>query len=364
MMNSTRMSATLGFTLLELLLVLALSSVLTTAVVRIFIGNRQNVQLSESYARIQESSRYALDYLARDFRMAGYLGCVNSTVGAKITDLLSPTDADYKPAIHAFDKPIRAIDNYNPANSVHVNAFNSITNTTIKPVAGTDVFESSSAVSTDLISTNVQASNTNNFSLGGPANQIDVLQTGLILMLTDCNTAHIFSVSNVVKPTTTTATVTHATAVNPGINNTTAFVGVNYPAGSQVLVMNTTLYYIGPSTVVPAKAGQPQVNSLYRVSTLNGGVPEELVPYVQDMQLLYSVDTNNDGAPDVYKTAAQIETDGDDYLASVYSVDISLIVSGNVDVNAPALAGFPDDGLLRKRYTRLVNIRNAGLGSY
>lgn len=355
-----------GFTLVELLIAMALAAMLTAGLTRVFMGSRQNIVLADTFSKIQESGRFGLNYLSRDMRMFGYMGCVNSNMtSGKITNLLNPAEtAEYRPAQHSFANPIQALDNYNPSNSTHTTAFASVTNTTITPVAGTDVIKSSSAMATDLLLSQVHPSTSNIMNVSGPANQIASLQAGMILMLTDCNTAHIFSISAINKPTTTTAVITHDQAVTPGVNNTQAALGINYPAGSQVLVMNTTVYYVGQSQAIPTPTGQPQINSLYRASTVNGGQSEELVPFVQDMQLLYAVDDNDDGSPDVYKTAQQITTDGDDYLDDVFAFSIELIVSGENNVGATPLPGFADDGRLRKRYTKLVNLRNAGLAKY
>lgn len=341
-----------GFTLVELLIVLALSSLLSAALFQIVLGNKQNIQLTDSYSKVQESTRYAMDYLAKDFRMAGYMGCVNNNIASsKITNMLDSDDDDYESSLHSFENVVTAIDNYDADNPDHVNAINGIA-----PIEGTDVFSSSSALATDLMVESTHSAVAANFSVSGPENQRVVLAEGMILMVTDCNTAHIFSVSN--NMTANHDVVAHNKNVSNGIDNKSSALGINYPAGSQVLLMNTTTYFVGASAIIDGH------NSLYRSSTLDGGVPEELVPFIEDMQLIYSVDTNNDRSPDIYKTAAEIAADGDDIAANVYSVNIELIVSGDVDVGAPVLNGYENDGKLRKRYARVVNIRNAGLASF
>ena len=62
-----------GFTLIELMIVLTLSLFLMLAVIQIFSANSQNFRFSIAFSRMQENGRLALDELARDIRMAGFL---------------------------------------------------------------------------------------------------------------------------------------------------------------------------------------------------------------------------------------------------------------------------------------------------
>lgn len=351
-----------GFTLIELLIGLALAAMLSAAIAKIVMTNSENVKLSDSYAKIQDSARFSLDYLSKDMRMAGYMGCINTNrASPKVSYLLSTTDSAYKAGLHSFTQSIRAIDDYVASDATEVALFNSVTNnSTLKPVTNSDVFISSSALPTDIVLGATHLATTNNMTVTGPANQLSVLAKGTILMLTDCSTAHIFSISNITFPTTTSAIITHATAVTPGIDNTIAlFTPKDYGVGSQVSVMNTIVYFIAKSNLVATPVGAQQINSLYRMSTINGGAIEELVPYIQDMQLQYSVDTDGDGAPDTYKTAKQMSTDGNDMASTAYSINIQLIVAGDTNVKSSQV-----DGKLRKTYMRTVNIRNAGLAQY
>jgi len=357
-----------GFTIIELLIGLALAALLSAAVVRIVITNSQNIRLTDSYSKLQDSARFAMDYLAKDMRMGGYMGCINTNrASPKITYLLNTADTDYRAGLHSFTESLRAINNYGPSNTAEVTLWNSVkpAGSTMVPVQDTDVFISSSAMPTDIVLGAAHLGTTNNMSVSGPANQLSALAAGSILMLSDCSTSHIFSISGITFPTTTTATITHGTTVTNGINNTQAlFTGKDYGVGSQVSLMNTTVYFIAKSNLIASTTGPSQVNSLYRMSTINGGTIEELVPYIQDMQLDYGVDTNNDGAPDIYKTAYEMSAAGNDMASTAYSVKITLTVAGEVDINPPQVGTLANDGKLRKIYTRTINIRNAGLANY
>ncbi len=69
-----------GFSLLELLLAAALGALTTAAVAQLFVSNARTSVLQTGQARLQESARLALHFLADSVRSAGYLGCAPATL--------------------------------------------------------------------------------------------------------------------------------------------------------------------------------------------------------------------------------------------------------------------------------------------
>lgn len=69
--------AAAGVTLIELMVALLIGTVLVLGLVEVFSASRTAYQLSTGLARVQENGRFAMDFLQRDLRMAGHLGCVN-----------------------------------------------------------------------------------------------------------------------------------------------------------------------------------------------------------------------------------------------------------------------------------------------
>lgn len=69
-----------GFSLLELLLAAALGALTTAAVAQLFVSNARASVLQTGQARLQESARLALHFLADSARSAGYLGCGPATL--------------------------------------------------------------------------------------------------------------------------------------------------------------------------------------------------------------------------------------------------------------------------------------------
>ena len=64
-----------GFSLIELMLALALGVVVTAGIVTLFVGNNQTYTLLNGQSRMQENARFAVDFISRSARAAGYFGC-------------------------------------------------------------------------------------------------------------------------------------------------------------------------------------------------------------------------------------------------------------------------------------------------
>lgn len=66
-----------GLSLIELMVAVALSILLVLGLVQVFAASRASYQMAQGMARTQENGRFAMEYLQRDARMVGHLGCVN-----------------------------------------------------------------------------------------------------------------------------------------------------------------------------------------------------------------------------------------------------------------------------------------------
>jgi len=72
-----------GLALVELMIAMALGLVIIAGIAQLYAGSRQSYALSETLTRLDESGRFAIDFLTFDLRMAGYLSCGGSkaTIG-------------------------------------------------------------------------------------------------------------------------------------------------------------------------------------------------------------------------------------------------------------------------------------------
>ena len=66
------MYAQKGFSIVELMIALALGSLITLAAVQLFSTNQRTFQLQQGLTDVQEQGRFALDYISRDLRMMGF----------------------------------------------------------------------------------------------------------------------------------------------------------------------------------------------------------------------------------------------------------------------------------------------------
>jgi len=81
-----------GLTLIELLIALVLSSLLTAVLYRAFIGQRRTDTVQDQVADIQQNVRIAMGQMTREIRMAGYGGDMLSVFGDinGYTDIITP----------------------------------------------------------------------------------------------------------------------------------------------------------------------------------------------------------------------------------------------------------------------------------
>jgi type IV pilus assembly protein PilW len=73
-----------GMSLIEIMIALLIGAFLIGGVLEIFINSKQTYRMQEGLSRLQENGRFALDFLAKDIRKAGYRECLASTVTTPI----------------------------------------------------------------------------------------------------------------------------------------------------------------------------------------------------------------------------------------------------------------------------------------
>jgi len=64
-----------GISVVEIMVSIAISLILLAGVMQIMFTNKQTYRVQEAFARLQENGRFAMDFLAKDIRMAGFIGC-------------------------------------------------------------------------------------------------------------------------------------------------------------------------------------------------------------------------------------------------------------------------------------------------
>ena len=69
-------SRQLGMTLIEIMVALLIGAFLMGGVLQIFVSSKQTNRMQENLSRLQENGRFAMYFLSRDIRRAGYWGCL------------------------------------------------------------------------------------------------------------------------------------------------------------------------------------------------------------------------------------------------------------------------------------------------
>lgn len=322
-----------GLTLTELMIAITIGLILVAGIIQIFISNKQSYLVQEASARNQENGRFAIQFLTKDIRMAGFFGC--GSIAASPTNM-ADINGDGIPDT-ASDFTGNGLQGYEYTNlPIAASDMNTLTAADVRP--GTDIISIKRGSNLGVrLKGNMNTVNAN-IQLDA-ATAAGLFRPDDIIFISDCQMADIFAANNVSSSGTTT-TISHSNAVNIG-----NFLSKTYQKDAEVMKMVNTIYYIGTNS-----AGEP---ALFRLSMKNAGVmvPEELVDGVEDMQITYGEDTDGDRTANVYVDAPAV---GD--MTHVVSVRIELTVRSAEDNITETVAH--GDRRLRNTFGTTITIRN------
>lgn len=378
----------MGLTLIELMVALVITSLILIALTRVFVSTRLTYQTDEGLARLQENARFAVQFLTHDLRMVGNSGCMGEPQDlGKVISYLNPPALpfDYATPVRGFDAvgpvpgtpyplpaiyPPTPVSSTNPALDVNLAPWGA--------VDGSDVlvlrFQHGDAAPIERTLTD-----SNQIAVVRPHN----ISTNQVVMVSDCKQAAILQVTGVTNAGAVDL-LSHITSGTPG-NNCASWGACASSArepelcaesgetsqlfckGAQVAQYRTVTYFIGAGGAAGA-----QVPALYRAVFDESGVAqaEELVEGVENMQISYGVDTDQDNVVDRY-FAAGLVTDW----SKVRTVRIGLLlatsyVSGPSEVGADTTPFYeiggmaqitaPTDNRRRKVVVETIKIRNRG----
>ncbi len=385
-----------GLSLVELLIAIALGLFLSWGAVQAFLAGKRTYTMQQAVSRIQENGRLAQEFLSYDIRNAGFTGCGSSSflggkpalsgcsngvsmlMGTQVTTGTAvewlPTGEEYRFGASVFGTNDVAAD--------ATGGMSLITPLNPVPIAGTDVLVVRTALNLGLTSTDVTpvatAATVNTQNLGSTGTGCySGLCAGDYIVQSDCTRAKIFKIT-ALTASGTTLTITHGSSALAGGNACTNWGSgatpdiYTFKKGSTLMKLDTAIYYIANNP-----AGRP---ALYRRLLGDAGTSQEMLEGVENMQLQYGLDTNNDGQVDSFVTAdavsrAQwnnwVDTDGDGILLSdnaeqrIRSVRYSLLVrSEDTVLDAPqqytynGTATTATDRRLHQIFTGSVAIRS------
>jgi len=311
-----------GVTLVELMIALVIGLLVTVAMLKVYVDASRMYRFNEGLARVQENGRFALEFIRRDARVAGFWGC-NS-------------NAKPNPGIKEASDAYIDVDRYITGTEGGDDDADSIT---FRSATGSGTLVTSDMSGTDGTITVDSAS---------------ALATGTAALISDCENGDLFQITGISE--TALAHAAGASAnISPNLNKA-------YAAGARVYEARETTFSIqeDPSSGVP---------TLYREVIGEGAQP--LVEGIQNMQILYGEDTDADadGTANRYVAFGASGLDID----RIVSVRISVLVRSINDnlTTEPSPYMYPpwvnppipttpdeDDKYLRKIFTTTVTLRN------
>ncbi len=358
-----------GFSIVELMVAIALGGILLAGAMSLFVNNRDTARITNEFSQMQDSARFAMDMMLRDLRMAGYFGCRSD--GENVVNQLAVSGGDLwdvaSGGIEGFENG--SVDEEWYPSGLDTNFFGGGANVVGtngdagEILDGTDAFTvryfQGTYVDADADDTpDMQV--TSSFGSGTTtvaANNLDPANfpVGIIAGVSECGGADLFAVNTSAADTLTTAGALSREYANRAV--VAPFVGRRY--------------YIGQNS-----RGNP---ALYRADIRIDGIgaytelPQELFEGVENMQVLYGLDSDDpaidfdailDGVPDVYVRA----DDANLVFGQVVSVKLALMVRSNTVHQGADLSGqayqlldvnlAPGDQFRRRVFTSTAVVRN------
>lgn len=298
-----------GLTLIELMVAMILSLLLTAAVLQVYLLNKTTFTAQQQSGMVQESGNFALEYLTRDARMAGLAGCSSRRSGTQplpVRSYLNDTAYPYDligHGVYGYESTGTGVGvtyNITATNPMPGGSWSPALPAGGNPLAGkvlpgSDVLVISSIGPEDIPLVSP-------FTAGAQIFVDDVrdLASGDILVVTDCQQAEVFQATNVVSASDNIVG-SNAGGYTPGNADNISESGPQGPftEGTRVSRLRSFAYYVG--------RGADGTPSLYRASLTGGSMEDqELVPGVESMQIVYGVDSNEDYIVDDYRVASAV----------------------------------------------------------
>lgn len=348
-----------GFSLIELLLALALGLVAVTGIVQLFVGNSRSYDVSTGQARLQENARFALDFIARAARSSGYLGCTREP-DALVRGLLASwellPEVDITRPVYGY--PSTAVSAVLPRSSAGVD---------------TNLFYRGAGIDTDAIAPNTDVLVFR--ALRSPGMQLaEILQpngTPLVrapggavsvavddvIGITNCEQGAVVRVTNVV-PLGETARleigpgpVIAAGAAPTAARYRNAFTSLSavskaYGLDTVVAQVESVYFYVAPG-LGRDSAGLAPLALWQKVGFAE---PVELVQGIEHLQARFGIDRVADGEAGAvrYVTTAELGPE-----------DVDRIVSVRITLTANSVDSVDGGEPLRRAFTRTIQVRNA-----
>lgn len=361
MRSSSNPSRMRGFSLVELMVAMALSLVLLGGVLAIFASSKKTYETTDRLSRIQESGRYALDTIVRDLRTAGYIGCMQRATFVSTLNNANTLLWNFQFPVQGFDAQDDAwLPALDTSVAVDATALTDAGDALVIRGPRSEVEPLRIAASMTDPTSDVVIEDTD------PAS----IEAGDIVQASDCGGRTVFQVTANDDGTLSHGITTPAPKDRDALpGNSKVDLDYTFTAGTpdgkrgsgELVAMRSVVYFLRPSLA------DATVPALWRRVGGSDGA-EEVVEGVENMQFQFGEDTNGDNvvAASDYRTAnAVVRWD------RVISVRVALLVrslsaygtdldSDNYDVLEQSIKT-PNDRHLRQVFSTTVTIRNSAI---
>jgi len=313
-----------GFSLVELMVAITIGLFLLAGAVTMFTTNRRVYEDQQDLAELQQSARFAVETLAYDLRMAGYIGCAHDPV--RLVSLLAGAvqNGGVAGGLFDFSQPVEGLE----AGSNWLPTGNGMDFVVVNRGAPAVLLDDPAGPAVDAFSDAITIR-----SIGGPRADITApangaiggvvtidntllrIASGDVVAISDCAGTELFQNTAATDPLNPIATLGHGDG-GLGIETTNmrATLSRSYTndltSPASVSRVTAVRYFVG-SFVPDGPAGvqEPPRRGLFRrywdPVAAGGGLMrnELLVNGVDRMEITYGVDGTGDGLPDVYVPA-------------------------------------------------------------
>ncbi|MBD3609670.1 MAG: PilW family protein [Gammaproteobacteria bacterium] len=366
-----------GLSLIEMMVASAVAMILLMGIAQMLTATQQFNRANSEQSDLQTAARYVFHILSEEVRQAGMFGCSKLTED-NYTSSISPFDS----YAHAFNIGIQGYSK--SAGAALPDELGNLT------ITGSDILIVRRAY--ELGFRLIQESNDTtlfNELVSGPENnacnsnttdRINEICAGDVLIAVDCSKGRSFVASSV--DTANNADGDQMALIEHiGINNVPGNWGgpsSDNPMDKfslQDTLVNkaaTTAYFIRTNSKGDEYIFSKRVNG-----NIDRNNTEELVRGVEELRILYGLDSDNDGSVDRYLASTAAELAQAETYNQVVSLKIAILVSSlnkvllahEIPTPAPTInyqlldqnISRTMDGKIRRVFTKTINLRNGGM---
>jgi type IV pilus assembly protein PilW len=302
-LNAGRLRYQRGLSLIELMIAIALGIFLTWGAIQAFLSGKQTYSMQQAVSRIQENGRMAQEFLGFDIRNAGNLGCGSQNLsnninepgcddapknydGVNMLENAGSMEFDFGKAVYGINNSDGSATSGETFDGAGLNP---------PPRKGTDILITRGVTDSNVVLSDPAAAGSAQFKVDNMVAE-GACFSGIckddILVVSDCTKAKIFQATNL-----TANSVVHSKSGENACSSWGGKKKMSFNAGAKILKMHSKFYYVADN---PA-TGRP---GLYVQGLTGGG--QELLEGVEDLQLEFGVDSDNDLVIDAWKTANNV----------------------------------------------------------